>query len=35
VRTTGKNQDGKVICTFERSILVAKTGHAVEDRTGY
>ena len=35
VRTTGKNQDGKVICTFERSILVAKTGHAVEDRMGY
>ena len=35
VRTTGKNQDGKVICTFERSILVAKRGHAVEDRKGY
>ena len=35
VRTTGKNQDGKVICTFERSILVAKRGHAVEDRMGY
>lgn len=35
VGTTGKNQDGKVICTFERSILVAKRGHAVEDRMGY
>ncbi|MFM8586679.1 MAG: MaoC family dehydratase [Gammaproteobacteria bacterium] len=35
VSTTGKNQDGKVICTFERSILVAKRGHAVEDRMGY
>jgi len=35
VRTTGKNQDGKVICTFERSILVAKRGHAVEDCMGY
>lgn len=35
VRTTGKNQDGKVICTFERSILVAKRGHAVEDRMDY
>jgi acyl dehydratase len=35
VSTTGKNQDGKVICTFERSILVAKRGHAVEDRMGH
>jgi acyl dehydratase len=35
VSTTGKNQHGKVICTFERSILVAKQGHAVEDRMGY
>ncbi len=35
VSTTGKNQDGKVICTFERSILVAKRGHSVEDRMGY
>jgi itaconyl-CoA hydratase len=35
VSTTGKNQDGKIICTFERSILVAKRGHAVEDRMGY
>lgn len=35
VRTIGKNQDGKIICTFERSILVAKRGHAVEDRMGY
>ena len=35
VSTTGKNQGGKVICTFERSILVAKRGHAVEDRMGY
>jgi len=35
VRTTGKNQDCKVVCTFERSILVAKRGHAVEDRMGY
>ena len=35
VRTTGKNQDGKVVCVFDRSILVAKTGHAVEDRANY
>jgi acyl dehydratase len=35
VRTTGKNQDGKIVCTFERTILVAKRGHAVEDKMGY
>ena len=35
VRTLGRNQEGKVICSFERTILVAKRGHAVEDRMGY
>lgn len=35
VRTTGRNQDRKVVCTFERTILVAKRGHAVEDKMGY
>jgi acyl dehydratase len=35
VRTTGRNQDGKVVCTFERTILVAKRGHSVEERIGY
>jgi acyl dehydratase len=35
VRTTGRNQDGLVVCTFERTILVAKRGHSVEDRIGY
>jgi itaconyl-CoA hydratase len=35
VRTTGTNQDGKVVCVFERTILVAKRGHAVEDKIGY
>jgi len=35
VRTTGRNQDGAVVCTFERTILVAKRGHSVEDRIGY
>lgn len=35
VSTTGKNQDGKIVCSFERTILVAKRGHAVEDRMGY
>jgi acyl dehydratase len=35
VRTIGRNQDGTVVCTFERTILVAKRGHSVEDRVGY
>ena len=35
VRTTGRNQDGTVVCTFERTILVARRGHGVEDRIGY
>jgi acyl dehydratase len=35
VRTTGKNQDGKVVCVFDRTILVAKRGHSIEDKIGY
>jgi len=35
VRTTGRKQDGTVVCTFERTILMAKQGHSVEDRIGY
>lgn len=35
VRTIGKKQDGGVVCTFERKILVAKRGHSVEDKVGY
>jgi acyl dehydratase len=35
VETIGKNQDGKVVCTFERTILVAKRGHSVEDKSNY
>ena len=35
VKTTGTNQDGKVVCTFDRTILVARRGHSVEDRVGY
>ena len=31
----GPNQDGIVVCTFERTILVAKRGHSVEDKIGY
>lgn len=32
VRTLGRNQSGTVVCDFERTILVAKRGHAVDDR---
>jgi itaconyl-CoA hydratase len=35
VSTTGKNQHGTVVCSFERTILVAKRGHSVEDKIGY
>lgn len=35
VRTVGRKQDGTVVCTFERTILVARRGHSVEDRIGY
>jgi itaconyl-CoA hydratase len=35
VSTLGRNQDGVVVCAFERSILVAKRGHGVEDRINY
>lgn len=35
VRTTGKNQDGKVVCTFTRTMLIAKAGHSVEDKVDY
>ncbi len=35
VNTIGKNQDGKVVCTFQRTILIAKQGHSVEDKVGY
>jgi itaconyl-CoA hydratase len=35
VRTIGTNQDGKVVCTFSRTMLIAKQGHSVEDKVGY
>jgi itaconyl-CoA hydratase len=35
IRTTGKKADGTVFMTFERTILVPKRGHAVDDRAGY
>ena len=30
-RTTGKKSDGNVFMTYERSMLVPKRGHAVDD----
>lgn len=35
VRTTGKNQDGVVVCTFQRTILVQRRGHPLEDKARY
>ena len=35
VRTTGRKQDGTVVCVFDRTMLVARRGHAVEDKIGY
>jgi acyl dehydratase len=32
VRTIGRNQDGVAVCSFDRTILVAKRGHGVDDR---
>lgn len=34
VRTKGVNQDGKVVISYERTVLVPKRGHGVEDRSG-
>lgn len=31
VKTIGKNQDGVVVCTYQRSVLVPKRGHGVDD----
>ncbi len=35
VKTLGRNQDGTVVCSFLRNILVPAAGHAVEDRVGH
>ena len=35
VRSTGKNQDGAVVCTFDRTMLVQRRGHALEDKANY
>ena len=35
VRTVGTNQDDKVVCTFSRTMLIARQGHSIEDKVGY
>jgi acyl dehydratase len=35
VNTIGTNQDGTVVCTFGRTMLIAKRGHSVEDKVNY
>jgi itaconyl-CoA hydratase len=35
VRSLGKNQDGAVVCTFDRTMLVQRRGHALEDEANY
>ena len=35
VRSTGKNQDGVVVCTFDRTMLMQRRGHALEDKANY
>jgi acyl dehydratase len=35
IRTVGKNQDGKEVCSFNRTMLIAKRGHSVEDKVNY
>ena len=35
VRTLGRNQDGTIVCSFDRTMLVPRRGHAVEDSIGY
>ena len=34
VRTVGKNQDGVLVCSFLRNVLIPARGNAVEDRVG-
>jgi itaconyl-CoA hydratase len=35
VKTIGTNQAGVVVCEFDRTILIAKRGHSVEDKMKY
>ena len=35
VKTTGTTEDGKVFMTYERTVLIPKRGHAVDDEADY
>ncbi len=35
IKTTGKNQDGIEVMSFERAMLIPKRGHAVDDAANY
>ena len=35
VRSLGRNQDGTVVCSFDRTMLVQRRGHALEDKANY
>ena len=35
VRSLGRNQDGAVVCSFDRTMLVQRRGHALEDKANY
>ena len=35
IKTIGKNQDGIEVISFERTMLIPKTGHAVDDKVDY
>lgn len=35
VKTIGVNQEGAVVCTFVRTMLIAKQGQSVEDKVNY
>ena len=35
IKTTGKNQDAVEIISFERTMLIPKRGHAVDDKADY
>jgi acyl dehydratase len=35
IRTLGKNQDGTIVCTFDRNMLIPARGYAVEDKVAH
>ncbi|MCH8810054.1 MAG: MaoC family dehydratase, partial [Proteobacteria bacterium] len=35
VRTTGKKADGTVFMTYERTMMIPKRGHGVDDPADY